>query len=73
MVDMVVVPRSPQLPATTTPAGVNWMTCNQLDMAIEQSSMAIKFMSLEGISHGKSEVQTLNNLKLLEDLYHYVF
>ena len=65
--------KSQQLLATIIQVGPNWMTCTPSDVTIVQLSMAIKFMSLEGISHGKSEVQTLNNLKLLEDLYHYVF
>ena len=32
--------------ATTTPDGVDWMTCNRIDDILVQLSMEIKFMSL---------------------------
>ena len=45
--EVMLVPKLPRLLATTTQDGADWMTCNQLDDIIEQSSMVIKFMSLE--------------------------
>ena len=43
---MIVLPLLLLL-ATTAQDGKDWMICNQLDEIIEQSSMVIKFMSLE--------------------------
>ena len=40
--------------ATTVQDGANWMTCNQFVQVIVQSSMVIKFMSLEETIHSKS-------------------
>ena len=42
------------LPAITAQDGVDWMICNQFDIAIAQSSMVIKFMSLEDKEQSKS-------------------
>ena len=39
-----MVLRSLQLLVTITRDGADWMTCNQLDVTIEQSLTAIKFM-----------------------------
>ena len=55
LVDMVMVLMLLQLLATITQDGPNWMTCNQLDVTIEQSSTVIKFMSLEEVEHSKFE------------------
>ena len=54
LVEIVMV-RLLQLHATTTQDGTNWMTCNQLDVTIVQSSTAIKFMSLEAMEHSEFE------------------
>ena len=40
--------------ATTVQDGANWMTCNQFVQIIVQSSMVIKFMSLEEMEQSKS-------------------
>ena len=40
--------------ATTVQDGANWMTCNQFVEIIVQSSMVIKFMSLEELEQSKS-------------------
>ena len=40
--------------ATTVQDGANWMTCNQFVEIIVQSSMVIKFMSLEEVEQSKS-------------------
>ena len=44
-----------QLLVTIIQDGPNWMTCNQLDVTIVQSSTAIKFMSLEAMEHSEFE------------------
>ena len=53
----------PQLLATTAQDGTDWMTCNQFDDIIVQSSMVIKFTSLEELTHSESEI--INFLKVL--------
>ena len=46
--------KSIQWRATTTQDGANWTTCNQFAEIIVQSSMVIKFMSLEELEQSKS-------------------
>ena len=50
---MIVLPLLLLL-ATTAQDGKDWMICNQFDDTIVQSSMVIKFMSLEEIQQSKS-------------------
>ena len=47
-----------QLLATTTLDGADWMTYNQLDELIVQSSMAIKFTWLVDFMHSESKTFT---------------
>ena len=47
------VPKSLRLLVTTALDGANWMLYNQHEIAIVQSWMAIRFMSLEDIKQGK--------------------
>ena len=53
-----MVLKSPQLLATTTQDGANWMTCNQLDMYTVQSSMGTKFTWLVENKDGESKMMT---------------
>ena len=43
-----------RLLATIAQDGADWMICNQLELVIVQSSMVIKFMSLEELESSKS-------------------
>ena len=52
--EVMVVLNLLRLLATTVQDGADWMICNQLELVIVQSSMVIKFMSLEDFKPGNS-------------------
>ena len=55
LVETLVVLMLLQLLVTITQDGSNWITCNQIEPTIEQSSTVIKFMSLEAMEHSEFE------------------
>ena len=52
--EVTVVLKLLRLLVTTAQDGADWMICNHLDIVIVQSSMVIKFMSLEEMEISKS-------------------
>ena len=66
LLEDIVMVMSLQLHATTAKDGADWMTCNQLDDITAQSSMVIKFTSLEDIMNSESEIRSFFKV-----LYHF--